>query len=103
MIIAVTEDDIRRGQRGSATAGPVALAIRRHLPGQRVVVNNRIYVGGQRCYVPLSVSTFVRRFNFGRRVRPFRFRLVPLPMRQSASAAGTVGPLVLGLDNTPRL
>lgn len=71
----VTKRDIREGSRMSAWYCPVARAIRRTTGIERVSVGVHVVSIGQKTYaLTENASKFVKRFDNGRRVKPFRGR-----------------------------
>jgi hypothetical protein len=78
--VNVTEDDIRDGQAGVCRECPVALAIKRALPGTDVHVSyERVSLGGPRRQeilgTPDAVQEFIGRFDSALPVEPFEFDL----------------------------
>jgi hypothetical protein len=82
-IVTVTAGDIRRGERWSPYACPIALAVQR-LPGVarrfRCVGYYELCVTSPKHRhaeygLPKTVQQFIARFDDGKRVKPFRFRI----------------------------
>jgi hypothetical protein len=78
--VHVTQDDIRDGQAGVCRECPVALAIKRALPGIDVHVSyERVSLGGPRrqelLCTPDAVQEFIGRFDSALPVEPFGFTL----------------------------
>jgi len=76
MIISVTKKHIRRGIAGDARRCPVGLAIGEMVSDPCLCVRRSCtWVNGLTIFNPRSVRRFITRFDYGRWVRPFRFRL----------------------------
>lgn len=75
--VNVTDDDIKKGIRGSSCYCPVALAIKRELKITQVVgVTTRfVYTTDSSCKLPEYVGDFIRNFDIGYNVDPIKFRL----------------------------
>jgi len=76
--ITVTERDIKKGKRQTATRCPIALAIQRTFPGLRVSVNTEeARIGGTHYNLPDKATAFITEFDFSSHpvLKPFSFRL----------------------------
>lgn len=79
MLIKVTEWHINRGMPEHGDKCPIALAIRGKVRWKSVYVDpGVIEVGCSSGRPPKKVSKFIRRFDAGKKVRPFSFRLPKL-------------------------
>lgn len=79
IFIQVKQEHINRGQRHTATACPIALAISEQLGTEAIVGPEFANVvlsdlELQRFRLPRSAVRFIRRFDQGEPVAPFRFR-----------------------------
>ncbi len=81
MKIEVTQRDISRGERGSITHCPVALAIKRATRRGACVSNECASVGDEDIFLPARVGKFIEAFDARKPVKPFTFI-----MRKPASA-----------------
>lgn len=85
--ITVTQEDILNGEAGTNQPCPIALAVKRALPGYAVdvgttyitlwTVDSSVY-RSSRVVLLLECRAFIDRFDAGRSVAPFSFRL-PTP------------------------
>lgn len=80
MRIDVTQDDIDKGLRNNCTLCPVALAIRRAIPGSDPWVDDHDISFPSRRMAPIdtpssSVMEFMHTFDLGDFVAPFSFAL----------------------------
>ena len=75
LTITVTSDDIANGKPGQATSCPVALGAYRAGVAEALVGPREIRYGRGWVPLPRSAIRFVRAFDHGRPVAPFRFRL----------------------------
>ena len=75
LTITVTADDIANGKPGQGTSCPVALAAYRAGVPEALVGPRVIRYKGRFVPLPRSAIRFVRSFDRGRPVKPFRFRL----------------------------
>lgn len=74
--IHVTKKDIKSGKRSSPRLDPIALAIRR-ATGEIVFVGSSfIEIGDNWPEVKGKVAEFIKRFDEGKKVKPFNFDLV---------------------------
>lgn len=83
MQIKVTDDHIRRGERGTASSCPVALAIKEQIKIDAISVYGadvRLAISSREFYrhLPREVTEFVDDFDANSVVQPFEFTL-PLP------------------------
>lgn len=79
MEIEVTQEDIEKGQRHRSLSCPVALAVNRAFNG------GSIYVGSSHIYdendgmrtidLPIEAISFIRVFDSGKVVKPFKFSI----------------------------
>ena len=79
MLITVKRSDIRRGKQSDPEQCPIALALVRTdsaLNGESVSISDeRARIGWNWYNLPRSARRFVKRFDSGKKVAPFRFRL----------------------------
>jgi len=76
MIIKVTEDDIKKGVRGSACGCPIALAIKRAADADIVsVYKAECYFKGEIFELPPEAQYFIRVFDKSLVVSPMEFTL----------------------------
>ena len=76
MLIRVTQDDIRNGVQCDAMLCPVALSLRRSLPGRTVTAGEfTIYIDDGMYAAPVAVEEFIENFDDGAPVQPFEFEL----------------------------
>ena len=81
MRIEVTAQDIRKGKKSNCMRCPVALAVKRLLPGHEVWADSlSIDVWTHDEYrrvatTPKKVATFMDRFDTGQPVKPFTFTM----------------------------
>jgi hypothetical protein len=75
MIINVLQKDIKNGVANTCDKCPVALAVRR-ATHKRVKVGY-VFVGVNRTWygLPKEATTFIKRFDMGKSVKPFRFTI----------------------------
>lgn len=80
MKIKVTKEDIRNGKRGKCSKCPVALAIGRIFPNERISVTELgIKIGRMLLVIPKRVDCWVGRFDEGNVVDPMTFELAIIP------------------------
>ena len=87
-MVLVARDDVARGEPGDPEACPVALALKRLFPGQRIAVQPagiRVEKAVHRC--PDDVRRWCDAFHSGERVEPFAFKL-PEPWTRSSRVPG---------------
>lgn len=77
MRIEVTQEDIKKGERHSGISCPIALALKRALPGRHVGVSEETADIGEnaRVLLPLEAQDFIDDFDDGLGVDPFAFEL----------------------------
>jgi hypothetical protein len=76
MLIKVTEDDIKHGERGICNTCPVARAIRRATGAKYIAVDwCAIDIGDKLYDTPRSAARFIYDFDNGLKVEPFEFEL----------------------------
>ena len=76
LIVKITWAHIRDGQRGSDCDCPIALAVKDALLTNSVRVGaDGIYINHLRWDVDKEDLKFIERFDNGKRVRPYSFRL----------------------------
>ncbi len=82
MTIYVTKSDIKNGERCNQCSCPVALAIKRRAKANQVRANgigNKVFIfinnQWEEKYLPLTVTKFIRSFDAGNKMLPFRFEL----------------------------
>jgi hypothetical protein len=74
--VDVTAEDIARGTPRCAGMCPIALAMKRALGREDVEVRHtRAWIGDGEAVLPGEAWEFILRFDMGRPVLPFRFRL----------------------------
>ena len=77
MIINVTRQDIRNGDKDGRYSCPVALAIKRHTQNPDVVVDEEIAeISGKYYELPRSATRFILKFDKTGKGKPFKFRLI---------------------------
>lgn len=80
MKIKVTKEDILKGKRGKCSKCPVALAIGRIFPNEKISVNELgIMIGRMLLVIPKRVDCWVGRFDEGHKVNPMTFELAITP------------------------
>lgn len=108
MLIRVTKNDIKLGQRSHASACPVARALRRATGAREIGVDGlNISVGSQDFSSPIEVTEFVQRFDLDGRqgLKPFTFELRELKKKRVKATKKTARveePLVLVADKKVR-
>jgi hypothetical protein len=76
MTINVTQSDIQKGSRNNCVMCPIALAIRRAIPGSAVLVGGkRVDINGKNYDLPESARKFIYQFDNDTQVIPFSFTL----------------------------
>ena len=77
MIVKVTQEHIDKGRRRATSACPIALALKEQLGHEVVVGEFSTYIGINSDSIPLprSAQRFVARFDRGKPVKPFNFRV----------------------------
>ena len=76
MIITVTADDIKRGNRQDCFECPVARAVRRAMSKSAWVGYFTMgWDGSKARKLPKKVASFVSRFDSGKPVKPFSFEI----------------------------
>ena len=76
LIVDVTSQDIKRGKRKYISCCPIALALKRSLPGKRIAVGSDItFIGDGLATLPKQARTFIERFDNSESVKPFKFKL----------------------------
>jgi hypothetical protein len=81
MLIKITQQDIDRGDPGNALSCPIALAIKRDFPGEKVkVASSRIEIGDVVLVLNVNSSSikvydFIEAFDMGLPVAPFEVDL----------------------------
>lgn len=80
MVIAVTQNDIKHGERFMCRTCPIALAIGRATSRMVWVERNHVAVDGSTigeaivfAELPMLAQNFIKAFDKGRQVRPFSF------------------------------
>jgi hypothetical protein len=75
--IKVLERDIQRGQQTDSNSCAIARAFRRHFHTTDVDINGSedIRIGDHVYYAPACIDTFIAKFDNGKPVKPFRFKL----------------------------
>lgn len=74
-VIRVTAQDIANGKRHWSMGCPVSLAIKRKHPRSKIFVTMQIEVNRKYFIIPDNVAAFIGRFDRGRPVKPFAFKL----------------------------
>lgn len=84
MLVKVTMTDINLGARNQCTTCPVARALSRLYPGSTAWVYRRFAtifdLNNKPLYnldLPIQVSSWIKRFDQGRKVGPFEFSIDP--------------------------
>lgn len=72
-VVKVTTKDIMEGKPGYSSFCPIALALKRQFPKQRICVAARINIGNYRRDLPPKADDFILDFDHGNRVYPFQF------------------------------
>lgn len=75
MIVEVTEDDIRNGNKNSCRSCPIANAINRLIDDSCIVGQYTTRFKGKKRWLPFEAQEFVRRFDANLSVSPFTFTL----------------------------
>lgn len=76
MKIEVTQEDIDKGERGSCSGCPVALAMKRALGVQTLLVeDDAAWTNMEEYLLPDPVPDFIGDFDTGEPVKPFTFEL----------------------------
>lgn len=84
MLIPVTEEHIREGVKNDIKWSPVALALRDQFPGIQpkpgyrepiLVTAENLYWGSNKFPIPKEVNAWLDRFDAGKKVKPFTFKI----------------------------
>ncbi len=78
MKIDVTAADIKAGRQNSCSSCPVALAVQRQCPGQKVHVNRiAVYIDNHPHPLPVEVRAIITRFDHTGKCEPYSFEIQP--------------------------